>query len=372
MSKRYNTILTINDQNNYGNRLQNYALQQVLGYYGPCTTIHTYMHADSRGKLLIEKVKPVIKQSIWGVASLSKKSRIMDARRRASFKEFTDCFVNDSLVSLSECKGINCAEDIEIGKIIIGSDQVWNYTFNLSPGDLALRLGEFAESRQLIAYAASIGLDDIDKTYLNVFQHGLARIPYISVREDQAAAIVSRLINRAVQVVLDPTLMVTAEHWERIIPGTFVKDDRPYVLTYFLGAPTAKQESIIQNYAYKHSLRIRRINDFHSDPEAYSAGPAEFVELFSKADYVFTDSYHACCFSLLFEKQFKVFNRNSSTHRNMNSRMKTLFRLFELDDVMDDDEQITIINYLAISNLLECHRASSFEWLEAALRGDAA
>ena len=54
------------------------------------------------------------------------------------------------------------------------------------------------------------------------------------------------------------------------------------------------------------------------------------VELFSKAEYVFADSYHACCFSILFHRQFTVFNRAGTEGKaSMNSRMETLFRLFE-------------------------------------------
>lgn len=109
-----------------------------------------------------------------------------------------------------------------------------------------------------------------------------------------------------------------------------------YVLTYFLGHPSDEQEKSIQEYAKKHGCRIRRILDMR-DPQTYLAGPQDFVELFSKAEYVFTDSYHACCFSMLFHKQFTVFNRANMTGKSsMNSRMETLFRLFDLESVMMD------------------------------------
>ena len=92
-------------------------------------------------------------------------------------------------------------------------------------------------------------------------------------------------------VVLDPTLMLTANDWKTITEGFVTKDDK-YVLTYFLGHPSDEQERNIQEYAKKHGCRIRRILDMR-DPQTYLAGPQDFVELFSKAEYVFTDSYHA-------------------------------------------------------------------------------
>jgi hypothetical protein len=114
--------------------------------------------------------------------------------------------------------------------------------------------------------------------------------------------------------------MLLPEQWSRIFRG-FVPEHDKYVLTYFLGKASDEQESVIQGYAMSQGLRIRRILDY-SDPETYVAGPQDFVELFAKADYVFTDSYHACCFSLIFEKDFKVFNCAGYEGSNsMSSRM---------------------------------------------------
>ena len=104
------------------------------------------------------------------------------------------------------------------------------------------------------------------------------------------------------------------------------------------------------------------------DSKDYVAGPEDFVELFSKAQYVFTDSYHACCFSILFQKQFTVFARAGfSKDNNMNSRMETLFRLFELDAVVSESELAPHINYARVNELLREHRRASSAWLDAAM-----
>lgn len=148
----------------------------------------------------------------------------------------------------------------------------------------------------------------------------------------------------------------------------FVTEGDKYVLTYFLGRPSKTQEHTIQEYARIHGCRVRRLIDFR-DPETYVAGPQDFVELFSKAKYVFTDSYHACCFSLLFHKQFTVFNRAGMEGKSsMNSRMETLFRLFELDSVMMDDGLAPEIDYKNVDRLLEQHRAESQAWLDKAMQ----
>lgn len=110
-------------------------------------------------------------------------------------------------------------------------------------------------------------------------------------------------------------------------------------------------------------LRIRRILDY-SDLETYVAGPQDFVELFAKADYVFTDSYHACCFSLIFEKDFKVLNRAGYEGSNsLNSRMQTLMRLFDLEDTMGTDTTINRINYRVVPAKLQQYQKQSLSWL---------
>ena len=104
------------------------------------------------------------------------------------------------------------------------------------------------------------------------------------------------------------------------------------------------------------------------DRKTYVAGPQDFVELFSKAKYVFKDSYYACCFSVLFHKQFTVFNRAGTEGKaNMNSRMETLFRLLGLDSVVMDEGLAPRIDYQKVDALVEQHRTESRAWLNQAM-----
>lgn len=188
----------------------------------------------------------------------------------------------------------------------------------------------------------------------------------ISVREDRGAELVKAMTGLEATVVLDPTLMLSANKWLEITKD-FVPDNDRYVLTYFLGRPSDEQERDIQLYAKEHECRVRRMLDLR-DKETYVADPQDFVELFSKAQYVFTDSYHACCFSILFHKQFTVFNRAGMTGKSsMNSRMETLFRLFDLDSVMMDSGFAPEIDYAKVDRLLEQHRRESQTWLDKAM-----
>lgn len=358
-------ILTINDDGNYGNRLQNYALQELLKEYGPVTTVHMYLNAPNEIILECKRLKHGLSRAAAYIMLAVKGRCHAEGRRKLNFLHFTRQFVPDNQAYASDHGVFRTKFDNRVRKVVIGSDQVWNYTFGLSKNALKLRLGAPFPSEKLFSYAASIGLNKIDDDWKLIFHKYLNRIPAISVREEKAKELVESVSDRQATVVLDPTLMVPAKKWRKIFPG-FVPDNDRYVLTYFLGKPSDHQEQVIERYANEHGLRIRRINDF-SDPETYPAGPREFVELFAKAQYVFTDSYHACCFSLIFGKDFKVYSRNTKGMKNMNSRMQTLFHLFNLDTDMNNEEELPTYDHEYLSVRLAELQKQSRNWLDSAI-----
>lgn len=371
MSKKDNfhiLIVTILDIGNYGNRLQNFALQQLLNSYGSCTTVDfpTYIYSFPR-YLLYRLFAPIKRLVKFLLVSTNKNDSILSVKRNLECQRFTEKNVSCDLFHISIFSNLSWKDYHSIAKVVIGSDQVWNYRW-LNAAELALRLGSFVpEKISVISYAASFGVSDVDDEEAKaVFQKYLPRLKAISVREDRGKELVKEMTGLEATVVLDPTLMLSTDQWNNITRG-FVPDDDLYVLTYFLGKPSNKQEQDIQDYAKVHGCRVRRILDLR-DKETYVAGPQDFVELFSKAQYVFTDSYHACCFSILYHKQFTVFNRAGMEGKaNMNSRMETLFRLFDLDSVVMDKGLAPRIDYDKVDKLLARHRAESQAWLDKAM-----
>lgn len=365
ISVEFNTAIeTICDYTNYGNRLQNYALRSILLKYGHCANIRMLLGVSSKWEYMIYEVRSVV-QIILSMMPLGNRS--LKYRRFAKSLQITSKYMPDGDFILLRQDLIQ-KNNNTFEKLIIGSDQVWNYQW-LSKQELELRLGSFiSDSHSIISYAASFGVFEIDDDVKPIFQKYLPRFKAISVREDRGAELVKEMTGLEATVVLDPTLMLPANKWLEITEN-FVPDDDRYILTYFLGRPSDEQECDIQSYAKAHDCHVRRIFDLR-DKETYVAGPQDFVELFSKAQYVFTDSYHACCFSILFHKQFTVFNRAGMNGKsNMNSRMETLFRLFDLDSVMMDSGLAPEIDYEKVDHLLEENRRKSQNWLDKAMEG---
>lgn len=357
-------IITVNDPKNYGNRLQNYALQQVLRDYGTVSTVNQFLNVSKPNEIIEKRFFALLRPVAHKVLSLLPSKHALDFKRLYRAEAFTRRYVPCSKLYASTCLIANNIAALKA--VVVGSDQVWNDRW-ISNRVLSARLADMTSDKtKLISYAASFGINQVKDESKPIFKKQLARFSAISVREDQGAKLIGELSGKPATVVLDPTLMVPVEHWRSIVRGFVPRDDK-YVLTYFLGEPSAEQERTIQEYARKHGCRIRRMIDLR-DPETYVAGPEDFVELFSKAEYVFADSYHACCFSILFHRQFTVFNRAGTKGKaSMNSRMETLFRLFELDSVMLDDGLAPEIDYRKVDLLLQQHRTESRAWLDKAM-----
>ncbi len=359
-----NLIMTISDYANYGNRLQNYALQTVLSDYGVTTTAHHQTDAANNKQIL----KRIASKSIsTAAAHVLRGQRLLELMRVRKGITFTKRYVPDNQFTITAKSGLVSQKGATVHRIIIGSDQVWNPQW-ITNHDLALRLGAFApQNCPIISYAASFGVSSVSDDAKRVFQKYLPRFKAVSVREFQGATLVEEMTGLKAEVVLDPTLMVNSNKWINITEK-FVNKNEKYVLTYFLGQVSDEQERDIQEFAKARGLKIRRILDFR-DPETYVAGPQDFVELFAKAEYIFTDSYHACCFSVLFHKQFTVFNRaGMSGTANMNSRMETLFKLLDIDHVVTDSGVAPTIDYSKIDTKLTEARVRSAHWLNKTMQ----
>ena len=109
-----------------------------------------------------------------------------------------------------------------------------------------------------------------------------------------------------------------------IIP-IYITKDKEYVFIYFLGKKDENAVKMIEELKQKY--KIIDLNDIHN--KYYKSNPNEFLYLLKNSKIVLTDSFHASVFSIIFEKPFVVFDRNSVT-KKMNSRIETLLNELEL------------------------------------------
>jgi len=149
-------------------------------------------------------------------------------------------------------------------------------------------------------------------------------------------------------------------------------------VTYFLGGRSEKIQEHIDGLAEKDGIRVINLElEFSddiliADESVFETDPAEFVWLIHHAEYVLTDSFHACTFSLIFEKPFIVFPRViEQGNIDMGSRIDTLLGKLGLDDCRGDlKASIQVpqaLDYSSINKELKEERERAIRFLVNAL-----
>lgn len=218
---------------------------------------------------------------------------------------------------------------------ISGSDQLW------SPAGLPtnfFNLMFVPDQIKKVSYASSFGVSNIpwyQKTRTKKF---LLRFDNISVREEQGAKIINELIHKKVDIVVDPVFLLTKNEWELILGDKLIMSDS-YIFAYFLGDNEIHRREVI-DFAKRKKIKIVTMphldqyikkDEHFGDVQLYDVDPFDFLRLIRNANYICTDSFHGTAFSILFNKQFIVFDRykkNSTTSKN--SRIESICNMLDL------------------------------------------
>lgn len=341
-------ILTLTKMFNYGNSLQNYAVQKVLEQNG--ITAETIMY-DFHKLNFIQMIKMIIKNP-------------GNYKKRLNFFTFERKYLRKSLSRNLIHYDSNI--DIKYDYFFIGSDQVWNTCWYKNyPFMKDAYLATFTSGSKRIALSASFGIDYILNEWQEHFYIHLNDFKAISVREEEGARIVKKLTGREATVLVDPTMLITNTEWEKVAKKPKGAKEG-YILTYFLSPKCVEVNELLKKE--KGGRRVYELLN-QNDKISRAAGPSEFLWLFAHADLILTDSFHACVFSFLFNKPFVVFDRNWNGG-NMNSRLDTLLSKFNLERKYANsglDNDIWEHNYEDGYKQLEIERMKAIDFLKNAL-----
>ncbi len=341
-------IVTLFGEYNFGNRLQNYAVQEILKKLNIYTETIKYIG--------LEDDVPIINNDI-------------DKKRLELFKEFNKNinFANQIMYKEYEAPK-NFVKDYDY--IILGSDQIWNFTFDKIFSDKAL--GSFAPSEKIISFSASFGVDYVPQENSNLYKmlkENIQRINSISVREEAGKRIIEKLTNRKdVEVLIDPTMLLTIEEWNKVLKKPEKLKSKKFILKSFLGRVSNEIWEQLKKIAKENDCDIIDISDKNSP--YYDVGPSEFLYLEKNAFLVVTDSFHSCAFSILYSTPFLVFKREDNELESMYSRIETLLNKFEMPERLFNgkiNNEILKTNYEKTQEILKRERIKANKFLNKAL-----
>lgn len=349
-------IVTITHGQNYGNRLQNYAVQETLRKIG--ISVETLNSLCGIDRTIKTKIKDFLKKTIFSY------KYTMQNNRKKIFDKYNKENIKMSKYTVDNNKISNKINN-EYDYFICGSDQIWNS--NYDENDYIYFLG-FADRDKSIAFAPSFGTSQILEKKKEKIKKWIDNIGFLSIREDAGKGIIEQLTGRTdVQVLVDPTMLLTSKEWKKISKRPKQLNTENYILNYFLGELSRERQEEINRIANKMNCEIINILDKNSP--FYETGPSEFLYLEENAKLICTDSFHSSVFAMIFNKPFIVFEREDNTV-SMNSRIETLLSKFKLEDRYYNGqitENLLKCNYTESYRILEEERKKSNQFLKKAL-----
>lgn len=338
-------VITLQDNNNYGNRLQNYATQSILQNMGYTSlTIENYGYTNFKKFYWLHRIKNMFSNNEYSSNDV----------KRCRFKSFNDYIRYDTNLYRPYY------DYKKMDYVIVGSDQVWHPEFGASYATL---LSNISPSKR-VAFSASFGVTTITQN-IELYKENLPLFKALSVREEAGAKIIKELTGRDATVLVDPTMLLTQEEWRKVSKKPRGAKEG-YILTYFLSPKCDEAKTKLE--AIREDREVYELLN-PNDKVAGTAGPSEFLWLFDHADLILTDSFHACVFSFLFNKPFIVYDRNWDGG-NMNSRLETLLSKFSLERKYANsgiENDIWEHDYTEGYKQLEIERKKAIDFLKKAL-----
>lgn len=369
MPQKTIAILTQPLGSNYGGIIQNYALQKVLtdNGYKP-ETINRTAGKESTNFLSFKIELAYKLKNLEGIPidSVYTRRRVLQHTYSFMKKYIKMTKVLDTNEKLEEYFKANMYD-----AYIVGSDQTWRPEY--SPNIYTYYLDFLKDNKaKRIAYASSFGTDEWEYTYeqQQICAPLAQQFDAISVREDSGIDLCKNYLNAKASLVLDPTLLLSADDYSALIDSPKVDKG---LFTYVLDKSSSK-EDFIRNCSEKLQLSVTRnqakyslYGDESKQINDYMLPPLEgWLQGFRDAEFVITDSFHGTVFSIINHKPFIALvnkKRGASRFTSLLTQLGLLDRL--VYDVNDFDVSLLNkpIDYAQVNQKLEILKASSLQFL---------
>ena len=349
-------ILSMQEVHNYGSFLQAIALKKTiegLGDYEVCFI------PIEQGRLLPEyrrSIKVKIEKGIERFLhfDIFKRIKFNNLYHKRFAEEFVPELVGD--------KRFDGTYDC----VVIGSDEVFHFA-QLSPWGFTPQLyGDVKNAKKVISYAASFGATTIDI----IDRHGLkeeiaaamSKMSGISVRDMNSYRIASSLVDKKIDINIDPVLLFDYTSYIREPE----EEDFIVVYTYPNRIKSDKEVQAIKAFARKHRKKIITIGFYFPwSDKTVVPHPFEVLGYIKKASYVITDTFHGCVMSIINNKQFGTIVRDSNRNKmtslladyGLESRL--VGDMSKLDDVV-----LSEIDYKTVNAIIEERRVIANDYLK--------
>ncbi len=353
-------IVTFHASHNFGSALQAYAMSVVVEGFGHKAVIIDFITRDQEQYSLFSPSYP--RQTLRVLGNFCGYRN-----RRSSFRRFA----SEHLVLTSERfshKDVRRLEKLrgDFDCFVCGSDQIWN--LDCTHGVVEPFFLSFAGDKRRVAYAPSLAHTSFKPEYFDKDKVArlLADFDFLSVREEETLPLFQPLVDKKIDVVLDPTLLLDAADYEPVLAKPPVEGE--YIFMYLLRKCPELVESTIA-MARESGKKVVYVSENNlpipNGVNLFGIGPSEFLSLIASADAVMANSFHAVVFSVLFHKAFRVFAIDKS-----GARMRDLLGNLGIAErcvACEDASPIADVDWGAVDGRLATLREHSLSYLREAL-----
>lgn len=322
---------------NLASPLHSYAFQQFLeqngfdsliidykpNYYGKFNPKYPYLHYRKHKSKDSKKQKEL--ESRWRRLFFARRTRFNKVQNFIDtyYKTTSKCYTAKILDNEEVEEGIDC--------YICATDVIWKYA-DKTGFDKGFMLGcKTMEGKGKIAYSASRGASVYTEEQEKKFLKYIKKFDYVSVREKSLYDYIRSVSDIPVAHVIDPVMLHERDFYEKIMKRPKKKG---YVLVYNVMANPTDIVKLAVDFAKKRGLDVIELSEYYENKRIvkgvrykviYDIGIEEWLGYMHDAEYIFTNSFHASCFSILFEKQF-------FTGKRAGGKITSLLELLGLSD----------------------------------------
>lgn len=339
--------------NNYGSILQCYSTKTFFEQNGiRCDVLEEFVPREQKIKYTIKRLFYLIIKAILYPSFIKEYSKARQASKKSNINLSEIAYESMNLFVRTKIKPlVTDKENLkELAKkdnyiaFVSGSDQIWNCTGMINKTYFL----DFAPKSKSISLSASFGRSDIPSYFLSDVKRLLKSYKSISVREYAGKKMITELLSSEVTVLADPVLLKTKEEWREEYK-TLKDDERfsePYVLCFFLDKPN----EIAQHYVSESNEECKFVEfgyhyDIWSDIVSIDGNPFLFLKLLDNAERIYTDSFHAVMFSIIFGKEFFVFERQYKHEKTQQSRIDTVLKKYDYESRLIKNKGLDLNGY---------------------------
>lgn len=353
-------LLNLPFDNNYGGNLQRYALVKMLESMGHDVT---YLYCVSSVykiphlKMPFVIMKRIIRKYVLRQSDCRIFAEKYNARKKEKSNEVAHAFVRRYIKSSPQLKDkqelTEYITNNAFEAFVVGSDQVWRKAITHQYGIATYFLDFLSDNNtcKKVAFAASLGTETNELTRIEIELLGklYRRFDATSVREDSSLHLLAEYgwNNPEPEVIIDPTFMLDKDSYIKLIEDGNTVPLKADMFCYILD-PTAEKSDIIdwESKTRKYESYIMSLDS------SSSVSIQQWLRFFHDAKFVVTDSFHGVCFSIIFNKPFRLI---SNVYRGT-ARFNSLFRILGID------ENTSSLNYGSINHniKLQVEKSAAF------------